>query len=113
MRTLAIVNPAAGFGKAAKLLGPTMDRLRAAGVEFDVAETKHTGHATELAREAYKQGYRRFIAVGGDGTSFETVNGLFPEALNDAPPTLGFLPLRSGNAFLRRVTKDGANFALH
>lgn len=112
MKTLAIVNPAAGFGKAAKLLGPTMDRLRAAGVEFDVAETKHAGHATELAREAYKQGYRRFIAVGGDGTSFETVNGLFPEALNDAPPTLGFLPLGTGNSFLRDFTKDGANYAL-
>lgn len=110
--TLAIVNPAAGFGKAAKLLGPTMDRLRAAGVEFDVAETKHAGHATELAREAYKKGYRRFIAVGGDGTSFETVNGLFPEALNDKPPTLGFLPLGTGNSFLRDFTKDGANFAL-
>lgn len=109
---LAIVNPAAGFGKAAKLLGPTMDRLRASGVKFDVAETKHSGHATELAREAYKQGYRRFIAVGGDGTSFETVNGLFPEALNDAPPTLGFLPLGTGNSFLRDFTKDGADFAL-
>jgi diacylglycerol kinase family enzyme len=58
---LAIVNPAAGFGKAAKLLGPTMDRLRAAGIEFDVAETKHAGHATELAREAYRQGYRRML----------------------------------------------------
>lgn len=110
--TLAIVNPAAGFGKAAKLLEPTMDRLRAAGVSFDVAETKRAGHATELAREAYRQGYRRFIAVGGDGTSFETVNGLFPEALNDKPPTLGFLPLGTGNSFLRDFTKDGANYAL-
>jgi diacylglycerol kinase (ATP) len=114
---LAIVNPAAGFGKAAKLLGPTMDRLRAAGVKFDVAETKYAGHATELAREAYKQGYRRFIAVGGDGTSFETVNGLFPEAWPEGrdageKPTLGFLPLGTGNSFLRDFTKDGADYAL-
>ncbi len=113
VHTLAIVNPAAGFGKAAKMLGPTMDRLRAAGVEFDVAETKHAGHATELAREAYRQGYRRFIAVGGDGTSFETVNGLFPEAYEDGEkPTLGFLPLGTGNSFLRDFTKDGADYAL-
>jgi len=111
--TLAIVNPAAGFGKAAKLLGPAMDRLRAAGVEFDVAETKHAGHATEITRETYKQGYRRFIAVGGDGTAFETVNGLFPEAWEDGEtPTLGFLPLGTGNSFLRDFTKDGANYAL-
>ncbi len=111
--TLAVVNPAAGFGKAAKLLGPTMARLRAAGVEFDVAETKHAGHATEIVREAYRQGYRRFIAVGGDGTSFETVNGLFPEAYEEGvKPTLGFLPLGTGNSFLRDFTKDGANYAL-
>ncbi|MGH9844187.1 MAG: acylglycerol kinase family protein, partial [Blastocatellia bacterium] len=92
--TLAIVNPAAGFGKCAKLLGPALDRLRAAGVEFDVAETNRAGHGKELAREAYANGYRRFFAVGGDGTSFEIVNGLFPQAAHDGErPTLGFLPL--------------------
>jgi YegS/Rv2252/BmrU family lipid kinase len=109
--TLAIVNPAAGFGKCARLLGPALDRLRAAGVEFDVAETRRAGHGKELAREAYAAGYRRFFAVGGDGTSFEIVNGLFPEAWRDGrPPTLGFLPLGTGNSFLRDFTdlkKDG------
>ena len=108
---LAIVNPAAGFGKCAQLLGPAMDRLRAAGVEFDVAKTSRAGHATILAREAYGQGYRVFIAVGGDGTSFEIVNGLFPEAIEGEKPTLGFLPLGTGNSFLRDFTKDGVEYA--
>jgi YegS/Rv2252/BmrU family lipid kinase len=113
MKTLAIVNPAAGFGKAAKLLGPALDRLRAAGIAFDVAETTHAGHATALAREGYATGYRKFIAVGGDGTSFETVNGLFPEAWEQRdPPTLGFLPLGTGNSFLRDFTNEGADFAI-
>ena len=67
--TLAIVNPAAGFGKAAKLLGPAMDRLRASGVEFDVAETQRAGHAAELARQGYKQGYRKFIAPQSEWSS--------------------------------------------
>jgi len=110
-KTLALVNPAAGFGKCGKLLGPMIDRLLHAGVGFDVVETKHAGHATELAREAYASGYRKFIAVGGDGTSFEIVNGLFPEALNDEAPTLGFLPLGTGNSFLRDFTKDGVAYA--
>ncbi len=108
---LAIANPAAGFGKAAELLPAALDRLRDAGLELEVAETKHAGHATQIAREAYAAGYRRFIAVGGDGTSFEIVNGLFPEALEDEPPALGFLPLGTGNSFLRDFTKDGANYA--
>lgn len=109
--TLAIVNPAAGFGKCAQLLGPAMDRLRAAGAQFDVAETKCAGHATELALEAYQRGYRKFIAVGGDGTSFEIVNGLFPHALQGEKPTLGFLPLGTGNSFLRDFTTDSVEYA--
>jgi YegS/Rv2252/BmrU family lipid kinase len=113
MRTLAIVNPAAGFGKCAKLLGPTMDRLRAAGVQFDVAETNRAGHATEIARKAFGAGYRKFIAVGGDGTSFEIVNGLFPEAANsDEKPSLGFLPLGTGNSFLKDFTDEGVEYAI-
>jgi YegS/Rv2252/BmrU family lipid kinase len=113
--TLAIVNPAAGFGRCAKLLGPALDRLRAAGVRFETAETKQAGHATAIAREAYRHGCRRFIAVGGDGTSFEIVNGLFPEAWDQAPPserpTLGFLPLGTGNSFLRDFTERGVEYA--
>jgi len=113
---LAIVNPAAGFGKCAKLLGPALDRLRASGVRFDVAETKRAGHGIEITREAFREGYRKFIAVGGDGTSFEIVNGLFPEAANNASnqrerPTLGFLPLGTGNSFLKDFTNEGVEYA--
>ncbi|HZF37545.1 MAG TPA: diacylglycerol kinase family protein [Blastocatellia bacterium] len=117
--TLAVVNPAAGFGKCAKLLGPALDRLRASGARFDVAETKRAGHGIEIARNAFRAGYRKFIAVGGDGTSFEIVNGLFPEAASKAmgapddgeKPLLGFLPLGTGNSFLRDFTDDGVEYA--
>ncbi|HKX27704.1 MAG TPA: diacylglycerol kinase family protein [Blastocatellia bacterium] len=109
---LAIVNPAAGFGRCARLLGPALDQLRGAGVKFEVAETAGPGQATEIAREAYRQGYRRFIAVGGDGTSFEIVNGLFPEAwARREPPTLGFLPLGTGNSFLRDFSDQGVEYS--
>ena len=78
---LAIVNPAAGGGRSRKLLGPALERLQAGGLEVKVAETHAPGDATEIAREAYGRGVRNFIAVGGDGTSYEIVNGLFPQAL--------------------------------
>jgi YegS/Rv2252/BmrU family lipid kinase len=115
--TLAVVNPAAGFGKCAKLLGPALDRLRASGAQFDIAETKRSGHGIEITRQAFRDGYRRFIAVGGDGTSFEIVNGLFPEAANGAviqgeKPTLGFLPLGTGNSFLKDFTDEGVEYAM-
>ena len=112
---IVIANPAAGFGKAALLIPAALTQLRAAGVEFELFETKHSGHAGAIAREAYAKGYRKFIAVGGDGTSFEIINGLFPAAaainLGDEPPTLGFMPLGTGNSFLRDFTKDGATYA--
>jgi YegS/Rv2252/BmrU family lipid kinase len=116
--TLAVVNPAAGFGKCAELLGPALDRLRGAGVEFDVAETKRAGHGTEITRQAFRDGYRRFLAVGGDGTAFEIVNGLFPEAAKEESadqndrPTLGFLPLGTGNSFLKDFTNEGVDYAM-
>jgi diacylglycerol kinase (ATP) len=112
MKTLAIVNPAAGFGKCARLLGPALARLRSAGLQFDVVHTERAGHATEIARAAYRDGYLKFIAVGGDGTSFEIVNGLFPEAANDGvKPWLGFMPLGTGNSFLRDFIDEETEYA--
>lgn len=103
---LAIVNPAAGGGRGLKLVGPALDRLRAGGVEIDSVETSRPQQASELARDGYRKGYRHFIAVGGDGTSFEIVNGLFPEALRGERPALAFLPVGTGNSFLREFTGE-------
>jgi YegS/Rv2252/BmrU family lipid kinase len=109
---LAIVNPAAGGGRSAKLLGPALDRLRTGGIEVKVAATRAPGDATRIAREAYGRGLRRFIAVGGDGTSHEIVNGLFPEAAEGEHATLAFLPLGTGNSFLRDFSARGVEHAI-
>jgi diacylglycerol kinase (ATP) len=108
----AIVNPAAGGGRAAKLLPSALERLRAGGIQIEVAQTSAAGQATELARGAYRRGVRNFISVGGDGTAFEVVNGLFPEALQAGPPTLAFLPLGTGNSFLRDFSDRGVEYAI-
>ena len=65
-----------------------------------------------MARAAYSRGIRNFIAVGGDGTSYEIVNGLYPQALNGERPTLGFLPLGTGNSFLRDFSDQGVEYAI-
>lgn len=108
---LAIVNPAAGGGRSRKLLGPALNRLRAGGLEVEVCETSASGHAETLAREAWGEGYRKFISVGGDGTSYEIVNGLFPVAEGERP-TLGFLPLGTGNSFLRDFSDQGVEYSM-
>lgn len=109
---LAIVNPVAGGGRSRKMLGPAMDRLKASGVAVELAETRGPGDATRIASEAYAKGRKKFIAVGGDGTSYEVVNGLFPEASAGESPTLGFLPLGTGNSFLRDFSNRGVEHAI-
>ena len=106
MTFLAIINPAAGGGRCRGLVGAVLDRLRQSGVTIETAETAGPGEATAIARQAYARGVRNFLAVGGDGTAYEIVNGLLPESQTApnpeaAMPTLGFLPLGTGNSFLR------------
>jgi diacylglycerol kinase (ATP) len=112
---LAVVNPAAGGGRCRGLVAPALDKLRAAGIKIEAAETTAPGQGISIAREAHASGYRKFIAVGGDGTSFEIVNGIF--AAQDAShpedrSMLAFLPLGTGNSFLRDFSDQGVDAAL-
>jgi len=111
-RFFAIVNPAAGGGRAAKLAGPALARLRENGLRVDVIASTGPGHAAQLAREAYDQGYRRFLAVGGDGTAHEILNGVFAGRTSLERVALGFLPFGTGNSFLRDFAKDGAQASM-
>ena len=76
---LAIINPAAGGGRCCELVAPALARLRSAGIAIETTETSAPGDAMRLARAGYQRGFRKFLAVGGDGTSYEIVNGLFPD----------------------------------
>ena len=109
---LAIVNPAAGGGRSAKLAGAQLARLKAKGLRVDAIASMSPGHAVQLASEAYDQGYRRFLAVGGDGTAHEIINGIFSREGQTDLIELGFLPLGTGNSFLRDFTDKGAESSI-
>jgi len=111
-RFLAIVNPAAGGGRSAKLAGPALARLRASGLEVDAVSTNAPHDAVRLAGEGYAQGYRKFLAVGGDGTGHEILNGIFGSGRPAERVAMGFLPLGTGNSFLRDYTREGAKASL-
>ena len=104
----AIINPAAGGGRSAKLAGAQLARLKEKGLRVDAIASMAPGHAVQLAREAYDQGYRRFLAVGGDGTAHEIINGIFSREGQTDRVELGFLPMGTGNSFLRDFTDKGA-----
>lgn len=99
---LAIVNPRAAGGRCARGARDALFALREAGERVVAVETRGPGHATELARDAARDGQRRFLSVGGDGTHFEVANGLFEAGRpvrDDA--CLGMIPLGTGNSFVR------------
>lgn len=72
---LLITNPLAGSGRNDVVRAATAT-LRERGFAHDVAETTSAGDATRIAREAVAAGRRFIVAVGGDGTVHEVVNGL-------------------------------------
>lgn len=92
-----IVNPNADLGRAWRLasdLRPIVDQFGGA----DWSGTVYPTHAGELAYQAALEGYELVVAVGGDGTVHEVVNGLMQIPAADRP-RLGVVPLGSGNDF--------------
>lgn len=98
-----IVNPVAGNGRGAKLWPRLRDELHAEGAEFDHVLTERRDQATELARQAVADGCRLIVAVGGDGTMHEVVNGLVTEGEVAEGVVLGVIPCGTGADFARTV----------
>jgi YegS/Rv2252/BmrU family lipid kinase len=82
-----------------------LDRLREVGLEPHGRLTEHPGHATDLACEARSEGRKLVVAVGGDGTVHEVVNGLLSDGPaagpGDVVPALGLVPAGSGCDYAR------------
>jgi diacylglycerol kinase (ATP) len=108
----AIVNPAAGGGRCGRLADSALNLVRQTSVDLEVARTTCVGEAVELVRRAYEQGFRNFLAVGGDGTSYEVVNGLFPRSLTGDRAAIAILPLGTGNSFLKDFTSRGFEYTI-
>jgi len=99
METFFIVNPSAGSGRAMRAWRRLQELV---GAPLAGRFTKGLGHASELAVEAAQEGYPLVVAVGGDGTANETVNGLM-QLPPHRRPAFGQLPAGTGNDFARNV----------
>jgi diacylglycerol kinase (ATP) len=67
--------------------------------EITVMETSYAGHASQLAAEALNQNYDCILAAGGDGTLHQVINGILSVSTTQTIPSLGLIPLGSGNDF--------------
>ncbi len=97
-KALLIVNPAAKHGEAEHLV-PVIERLLLR-VAHDTVTTTHAGHAEQIAAAA--TGYDVIVAVGGDGTVHEVLNGIMRRPADDRP-ALGLIPTGSGNDTRRTI----------
>ncbi|MEA1959541.1 MAG: diacylglycerol kinase family protein [Chloroflexota bacterium] len=76
---MVIINPMARGGASGKTWPLINKILRTTDLPFDYKFIQHPGHGTEIAREAVDKGYNLVIAVGGDGTVNEVVNGIIDD----------------------------------
>lgn len=99
---LLVVNPRAGSGTR-PVAERTVELLAARGVRSTVAVTAGPGDATRIAAEASRDGVGLVVAVGGDGTVHEVVNGLPADGTG---PVLGVIPAGSGCDLVRTFGLD-------
>jgi YegS/Rv2252/BmrU family lipid kinase len=94
----AVLNPRSGGGRAARDRHRIVHLLRQAGVQFELAASEYASHAIALARDAAASGYRKFLAIGGDGTLNELLNGALQGGTSESTDvTLGLIPVGRGN----------------
>jgi diacylglycerol kinase (ATP) len=98
----AVLNPVSGGGRALRESARIEQALRDFGVRYDLHVSRYAGHAVELAREAARAGCGHFIAIGGDGTLNEILNGaLGAGGTPSVPPVLALVPVGRGDDWAR------------
>ncbi|MFN2586595.1 MAG: diacylglycerol kinase family protein [Actinomycetota bacterium] len=97
-----VCNVRSGRGGVAKALPEVTSHLDGRGLEYKVRRTEGPGHATQIAREELEAGVRLVVAVGGDGTVHEVVNGML---VDDRPvnpeAALGVVAAGTGSDFIK------------
>ncbi len=96
-RIKMILNPNADMGNAWKRAGDLRHIVEGHG-NISWAGTVYPNHAKELAQQAAEEGYDLVVAVGGDGTAHEVINGLM-QVPAEKRPRFGIVPLGSGNDY--------------
>ncbi|MCP2333744.1 Diacylglycerol kinase family enzyme [Actinoalloteichus cyanogriseus DSM 43889] len=101
VRALLVVNPQATSTTSG--VRDVLAHALASTVRLEVAETDYRGHAADAAARAMDDGVDLVVALGGDGTVNEVVNGLLRRGVRDDVPALGVVPGGMGNVFARAL----------
>lgn len=93
-----IINPTAGRGAINTIQHKLRDRLTSLGISGEFAKTTGQGDAAKMTRAAIQKGYTTIVAVGGDGTVNEVINGI---AKDNA--AVGIIPIGNSNVLSKRL----------
>lgn len=97
-----VVNPASANGRTARTWESIAQKLTQAGIPYTAAFSQRKGHSMVLTREAIRAGYRKIIAVGGDGTNNEVANGIMKQDVaHPQDVTMAVIPVGTGNDWIR------------
>jgi diacylglycerol kinase (ATP) len=100
-KTLLILNPSAGKGKGKKMFSRIRAILEKKIKNLEVETSLYPGHLIELGQKAIKENVKQIISIGGDGTPFELLNGIYSHGKPPYQIELGMIPSGTGNSFLR------------
>ncbi|MCF8294520.1 MAG: diacylglycerol kinase family lipid kinase [Bacteroidales bacterium] len=99
-----VVNENAGNSLGKKDLHRIEAELQKHGLEYTVLKTDYQGHAMNLAEDLIRQGFRRIVGVGGDGTLNEVLNGAMrQDHVSVSELVIGNIPVGSGNDWGRTM----------
>jgi len=99
MPVKVILNPCAGHGYGRKAAPKIESYLRELGVPFEMELTSRPCEAIGMAEKAVRDGFDMIVAVGGDGTTHEVINGVMQSNQEGQEVLLGCIPTGSGNDF--------------
>lgn len=102
--TVFVINPRAAHGRTGSRWSLLEARLRRLGLSGETRFTEGPGHARIIASQALREGARQIVAVGGDGTINEVMNGFFDDRRTIAPDAeLGIIPAGTGGDLIRTL----------
>jgi YegS/Rv2252/BmrU family lipid kinase len=112
-KAAVVLNPFAASGEAGKQWSNIDPKVREILGDYTLLRTERPWHATELVRQALRDGVELIVSVGGDGTHHEVVNGFFDGYMTINPSArMALFPMGTGSDLVRTLGMNMPEVAL-
>ena len=101
-KVLIISNPKSGVNNYENSINFVINEFKNFNIETTLIKTNYIGHATQIVKDTNISGYDSVCAMGGDGTLFEVLNGIFSRNESERRP-ISVIPNGTGNSFMKTI----------